>query len=76
MTIIFPEFNEIETEREAFEVAMFTHYLKQKAAGRISTDGDGDGTRNALFWKQPNGEYGVLMFNAAWYGWKAAKGLV
>lgn len=74
--ILLSQQAEMDAERKLFEGAMFAHYLKQKAAGRISTDGDGDGTREALFWKQPNGEYGVLMFNAAWYGWKAAKGLV
>ena len=30
------------------------------------------GTRDDLFWKQPDGSYGVLMFNAAWWGWQAA----
>lgn len=26
-------------------------------------------TRESLFWRKPNGEYGVEMFNAAWIGY-------
>jgi hypothetical protein len=66
----------IEIERTDFETAMYAHYLRKRAAGQIDAEGEGDGTPEALFWKQPSGDYGVLMFNAAWYGWQAAKGLV
>ena len=62
-------------ERRAFEAAAFARYQTMKAAGLLKPD-DGDGSPEALFWKQPNGEYGVLAFNAAWWGWRAAKGLV
>ena len=67
--------SEMAVERQCFEDAMYAHYERQKAAGKLKPD-DGDGSREALFWKQPDGSYGVLMFNAAWYGWQAAKGLV
>lgn len=62
-----------EIEREAFEAACYRQYVCQKAAGAIDTSAEGDGTPEALFWKQPGGEYGVRMFNAAWWGWKNAK---
>jgi hypothetical protein len=62
-------------ERRAFEQAAYARYQTMKVAGLLAK-GDGDGSPEALFWKQPNGEYGVLMFNAAWWGWRAAKGLV
>jgi hypothetical protein len=66
----------LSRERALFEKAMFEHYLRQRALGVLDPNDEGDGTPEALFWKQPNGDYGVLMFNAAWYGWRAAKGLV
>ena len=66
----------IEIERADFENAMFALYRRKREAGLIDPEGEGDGTPEALFWKQPSGEYGVLMFNAAWAGWRAAKGLL
>ena len=66
----------IDDERTAFEEAAYQHYLRRKEAGKIDPNAQGDGTREALFWKQPNGEYGVLAFNSAFWGWRAAKGLV
>jgi hypothetical protein len=74
--ILLSQQAEMDAERKLFEDAMFQHYLNQFAAGKLDMTQAGDGTPEALFWKQPNGEYGVLMFNAAWYGWRAAKGLV
>jgi hypothetical protein len=62
-------------EQKRFEHAAYNRYLGQKALGLLTQE-DGDGTPEALFWKQPSGEYGVLMFNAAWWGWRAAKGLL
>lgn len=62
-------------ERALFEEACYQHYLERKQAGALDPNAEGDGTREALFWRQPDGSYGVLMFNAAWWGWKAAKGM-
>jgi hypothetical protein len=39
---------------------------------RCAKRGESPGTRDDLFWKQADGSYGVLMFNAAWWGWQAA----
>lgn len=68
--ILLSQQAEMDAERKLFENTMFALYVRKKNLGQIDT------TPEALFWKQPSGEYGVLMFNAAWYGWKAAKGLV
>lgn len=73
--ILLAQQAEMDAERKLFEDACYRRYSARKSLGMISNE-DGDGTPEALFWKQPNGEYGVLMFNAAWWGWKAAKGLV
>jgi hypothetical protein len=63
-------------ERAEFEVECYLHYTMRKAAGKIDLSQAGEGTPESLFWRQPNGEYGVLGFNAAWWGWRAAKGLL
>lgn len=49
---------------------MYRLYQQRLAENKINTDAQGDGSREGLFWKQPNGEYGVLMFNAARAGWQ------
>ena len=70
-------FDELAQERAEFEAAAYAHFLSCRASGALDrqlADG-GDGTPEALFWKQPNGEYGVLAFNAAFWGWRAARGL-
>jgi len=61
--------------RVEFEDKAYDHYLKRKAAGELDPNAEGDGSREALFWKQPDGSYGVLMFNAAWQGFKWGRGL-
>lgn len=63
------------TERERFEQAAYRHYLDRRAAGLTSDMSDPCASPEALFWQQPDGSYGVLMFNAAWWGWQAARGL-
>ena len=67
-----------DRERAEFEAAAFKLYQEKKAAGKLDTQADqeGDGSPEALFWKQPDGSYGVLAFNSAWWGWQAARGLV
>lgn len=61
--------------RQEFEGKAYAHYLKRKAAGELDPNAEGDGSREALFWKQPDGSYGVLLFNAAWQGFKWGRGL-
>lgn len=61
--------------RVAFENHAYAHHLQRKAAGKVDPTAEGDGSREALFWKQPDGSYGVLMFNAAWQGFKWGRGL-
>lgn len=61
--------------RQEFEDKAYGHYLQRKAAGELDPTAEGDGSREALFWKQPDGSYGVLMFNAAWQGFKWGRGL-
>ncbi len=61
-----------KARREAFERAAYNYYLERKAQGSLSPEGEGDGSIESLMWRQPNGQYGVLMFNAAWWGWNAA----
>ena len=59
-------------DREAFEQAAYAHYLERHAAGLTADKADPPGSPESLFWRQPDGSYGVLMFNAAWWGWQAA----
>ena len=62
--------------RKEFEHLAYQHYLDRKVAGKLDPPAEGDGTPEALFWKQEDGSYGVLMFNAAWQGFKWGRGLV
>lgn len=59
------------SNRQAFEKAAYEHYLQRNAAGKTDHNAEGDGPPDALFWKDENGNYGVQMFNAAWWGWQA-----
>jgi hypothetical protein len=57
-----------ESEREVFEDEVFEYYSQIKAAGWHNPD-EGDLSRESLFWRQPNGQYGVTNLNAAWWAW-------
>lgn len=59
----------MNSERELFEEAVFDHYRAIKAAGWSNPD-EGDMTRESLFWLQPDGLYGVVNLNAAWWAWQ------
>ena len=72
---IFDALNSGELRKD-FEQLAYQHYLAQKAAGKLDPTAEGDGTPEALFWKQEDGSYGVRMFNAAWQGFKWGRGLV
>ena len=60
-------------ERDQFEEVAMAHFVAQRAAGvQISGDNGCEPTRESLFWHDDKGDYGVRMFNAAWWGWKEA----
>jgi hypothetical protein len=60
-----------DRERELFEQAAHAHYLTERGKRQIKDDFEVAATRENLMWRQPNGEYGVLIYNAAWWAWKA-----
>lgn len=60
-------------KRDKFEQQLFILYEQQAAAGKLDPALTGDGTPEALFWKLPNGAYGVAQFNSAWWGWQAGR---
>lgn len=63
----------MELERDQFEEVALAHFVAQRAAGvQISGDNGCEPTRESLFWRDDKGDYGVRMFNAAWWGWKEA----
>lgn len=62
-----------ESMRDQFEEVSLAHFVAQRATGaQISGDNGCEPTREALFWRTSEGDYGVKMFNAAWWGWKSA----
>ena len=64
---------DMELERDQFEEVALAHFVAQRAAGvQISGDNGCEPTRESLFWRDDKGDYGVRMFNAAWWGWKEA----
>lgn len=65
----------IGVERDAFETAAHDLYLRVKAMRTEPMVGDGDGTRQSLFWRNADGTYGVEQWNAAWWGWLAGQEL-
>lgn len=62
-------------QRNRFEEACYAHYLQRHADGKTADRHDPPMAPAGLLWRQPNGEYGVLMFNVAWWAWKAGQGL-
>lgn len=69
----------LDHERTEFETAAYAYFIRRRAEGKLdrqlSEDAGGDGTPEVLFWKDERGDYGVKMFQAAWWGWKAARGI-
>lgn len=57
--------------RDAFEQACYQHYLEQHKAGKHGNDTPM--ALKSLMWRQENGQYGVLAFNSAWWGWGSAR---
>lgn len=58
--------------REQFEQACYAHYLERHAAGKTADSQDGPSTREQLLWRDEKGNYGVLMFNGAWWAYQEA----
>lgn len=59
-------------QRARFEQAAYRHYLERHAAGKTDDMREPAMSREGLLWRQPNGEYGVLLFNASWWAWQEA----
>ena len=68
-----PESIVFEEQRPAFEAAAYKHYLQRHADGKTADRHTIPMQPDQLFWRQPDGDYGVLMFNYAWWGWKAGQ---
>lgn len=64
---------DIEQERARFEQAAMAKFTTRRQAGDKVIDDNGcEITPESLFWKDEHGNYGVKMFNPAWWGWKEA----
>lgn len=66
-------------EHLAFEDAAHAHYLRKRceraAKGQaITADNDRESSREEMFAKHANGDYVVWAYQAAWGGWKMARG--
>lgn len=69
-------------ERELFEQTCYANYLTKRASRRaagqtIAFDTDPDDaprSRLALFVREENGDYVAVAYQAAWSGWKLARG--
>lgn len=72
--------NEIDEERKLFEDSMYAHYLAQRAKGRLlllEGDAPEPHSREMLFERDAQtGDYMVIVYQAAWGGWQAAKGML
>jgi len=64
-----------EHTRRRFEDHCWQHYMAERERRDMPGDvPDAFPTREQLFWRMPDGRYGVLMFNAAWLAWCWAMG--
>lgn len=63
---------DIDAERARFEQAAMDHFHTRRQQGNVLDDNGCPITRESLFWRDDKGDYGVRMFNAAWWGWKSA----
>lgn len=55
--------------RPQFEDATWAHYRGLKARGWSHPDEGDPNSRESLFWREANGQYGVRQIEAAWRGW-------
>lgn len=58
--------------KELFERECHAFFQKRKEEGHVDPADSGDGSPESLFWKDEKGNYGVRMFNAAWWGFRIA----
>ena len=56
--------------RPQFEDAIWAHYQGLKARGWSAPEEGDPSSRESLFWRQENGQYGVRSVEAAWRGWQ------
>jgi hypothetical protein len=67
------QLTEKSPSRQAFEDRTWQYYRAKKANG-FSRPEEGDtNSREALFWMNYDGTYGVQQIEAAWSGWQMAK---
>lgn len=65
-----PECLELKLMVQDFEERALALFNEKRRAGVSMRDDNGSpATREALFWRKPDGAYGVEMFNAAWTGY-------
>jgi hypothetical protein len=62
----------LEIVRAEFEAAAYVQYLLRRVSDQVTDDSDRVHTPDELFWKTATGAYGVVYFNAAWWGWLSA----
>jgi hypothetical protein len=60
-----------DQEREAFEKACVVKFAMWRAEGNKLNDNGCPTTRESLCWRDEQGNYGVAMLNAAWWGWRS-----
>lgn len=66
-------------ERTLFEQTCYANYLTKRAARRakgqtVAYDTEAPRSRDELFVRQENGDYIAVAYQAAWSGWKLARG--
>lgn len=57
-------------ERTVFERRAYMYYVERHAAGKLEDSHMPPYPPEGLFWREPDGTYGVKMFNAAWWGFE------
>ena len=62
--------------RAEFEDRTYAYYLDRRSKGDFENHPErGDDTRESIFWKNPDGSYGVHAIQSAWQGFKWGRGL-
>lgn len=65
-----PQCSVLKHMAQDFEERALAMMRAKRIAGQpIRDDNNCDLTREALFWRKPNGDYGVEAFNQAWAGY-------
>ena len=59
-------------ERADFENACVARFAHWREAGNRNNDNGAPCTRESLCWRDDLGNYGVVVLNAAWWGWQEA----